>query len=200
MIIYFVRHGKDNKNYRGGWSEQPLIKEGIKQVQQLASYLDKRKDTIKIDKIISSDLKRARQTAKIINNRLNVTIEYTEKLREMNNGKLAGMLNSSANKKYPGIYYNTLELDEKYPEGESPIEFYNRVVKDFEILVKENEKIENLMFVTHSGVINIIYKYINNMEWSNKIKSIEIENASIFRLIVNQNKRYFDMQNFKNFN
>ncbi len=46
-----------------------------------------------IQKIISSDLERAMQTANIINEELNLPIEYTEKLREMNNVKIAGMLN-----------------------------------------------------------------------------------------------------------
>ena len=30
MRIFFVRHGKDDGNYRGGWSTMPLIEEGKK--------------------------------------------------------------------------------------------------------------------------------------------------------------------------
>ena len=84
-----------------------------------------------IQKIISSDLKRAKQTAEIINGELKLPIEYTEKLREMNNGKIAGMLNEEVEKLYPGLYYNTLAIDEKYPGGESPLDFYKRIKNSF---------------------------------------------------------------------
>ena len=162
----------------------PLIDEGKEQVKKLANFLAKKKDEYKIEKIISSDLLRTRQTTEIINQKLKLPVEYTERLREMNNGKIAGMLNSEVEKIYPRLYYNTLRIDERYLGGESPIEFYNRIIRDFEEIVNENKEYKNIMIVTHSGVINIIYRYINNMEWSNKIKSIKISNASIYSLII----------------
>ena len=51
--------------------------------------------------------------------------------------------------------------------------FYDRIIKEFENIVKENSNYDNIMIVTHAGVINIIYRYINNLEWSNKIKPIK---------------------------
>lgn len=199
MVIYFVRHGKDDDAYRGGWSNLQITEEGKKQVKKLADYLEKNKDKFIIRKIISSDLERARQTTEIINKKLNVPVEYTCRLREMNNGDIAGMLNTEVEKRYPGLYYNTLDIDEKYPGGESPIEFYNRIVNDFEDIVKENKNTGNFMVITHSGVINIIYRYINKMEWSNKIKSIKIANASIYSLRIEKNKREFELENFKRY-
>ena len=199
MKIYFIRHGKDDGNYRGGWSDQPIIDEGVCQVKKLADYLESKQEEYKIEKIISSDLLRARQTTEIINEKLKLKVEYTKRLREMNNGKLAGMLNTEAEKKYPGLYYNTLDIDERYPGGESPIEFYDRIIKDFEDIIKENEIYNNIMIVTHSGVINIIYRYINNMEWSNKIKSIKVSNAGIYSLVINGDKREFELENFNDY-
>ena len=196
MRIFLVRHGKDDENYRGGWSLVPLTEEGINQVKKLAEFLNTQKDYYNIEKIISSDLERARQTTNIINEKLNVNVEFTERLREMNNGKIAGMLNKDVEKIYPGLYYNTLRMDERYPGGESPIEFHDRIIKDFKDIVKENKNHNNIMIVTHSGVINIIYRYINNMEWSNKIKSIKVSNASIYSLILENNNRYFELENY----
>lgn len=199
MVIYFVRHGKDDENYRGGWSNLPLIEEGKEQVSKLAIYLEKNIGEFNIQKIISSDLKRAKQTAEIINENLNLPIEYTKRLREIDNGEIAGMLNSEVEKRFPGIYYKSLKINERYPGGESPIEFYNRIIKDFEDILEENKNIGNLMIITHSGVINIIYRYINNMKWSNKIKSIEIDNASIYSLRIENNKRKFELENFRDY-
>ena len=39
MKIIFVRHGKDDDRYRGGWSESNLIPEGIEQAKLLAAHL-----------------------------------------------------------------------------------------------------------------------------------------------------------------
>ena len=199
MRIFLVRHGKDDGNYRGGWSLVPLTEEGINQVKKLAEFLNTQKDYYNIEKIISSDLERARQTTNIINEKLNVNVEFTERLREMNNGKIAGMLNKDVEKIYPGLYYNTLRIDERYPGGESPIEFHDRIIKDFKNIVKENKNHNNIMIVTHSGVINIIYRYINNMEWSNKIKSIKVSNASIYSLILDNNNRCFELENYNEY-
>lgn len=55
------------------------------------------------------------------------------------------------------------------------------------------------MIVTHSGVINIIYRYINGMEWSNKIKSIKVGNASIYSLIIENGKRCFELENYNEY-
>ena len=199
MRIFLVRHGKDDGNYRGGWSLVPLTEEGINQVKKLAEFLNTQKDYYNIEKIISSDLERARQTTNIFNEKLNVNVEFTERLREINNGKIAGMLNKDVEKIYPGLYYNTLRIDERYPGGESPIEFHDRIIKDFKDIVKENKNHNNIMIVTHSGVINIIYRYINNMEWSNKIKSIKVSNASIYSLILDNNNRYFELENYNEY-
>ncbi len=114
----------------------------------------------------------------------------------MNNGKIAEMLNKDVEKIYPGLYYNTLRMDERYPDGESPIEFHDRIIKNFEDIINENRQYDNIMIVTHSGVINIIYRYINDMEWSNKIKSIKVSNAGIYVLNIEDKQRYFELGNY----
>lgn len=195
-IIYLIRHGEDDSSFRGGWSSNELTAKGIIQSKKLALFL---KQNYRIEKIISSDLMRAKQTADIINSELNIDIEFTDKLREMNNGLLAGMKNEIAEEMFPGVYFNTLDINEKYPNGESPKEFYNRIINDFEIILEENYTFNNMALITHSGVINIIYKYINNQEWSNKEKSIKINNASIYILEIDENCRKFIDENIYKF-
>lgn len=154
-------------------------------------------EVFKIQKIISSDLNRAKQTANIINEELKLPIEYTERLREMNNGEIAGMLNEDVEKLYPGLYYNTLAIDEKYPGGESPIEFYNRIEKNFNEIINENKSLDSIMLVTHSGVINILYYVMRKLEWSNKQKGFPSGNASIHRIVIKDDERYIDIENYK---
>lgn len=175
----------------------PLLEEGIEQSKKVAKYLKSMQNEYNIQKIISSDLNRAMQTADIINTELNLPIEYTERLREMNNGKIAGMLNEEVEKLYPGLYYNTLAIDEKYPGGESPIDFYNRIENNFKEIINENKDLDNIMLVTHSGVISIIYHIIRNLEWSNKQKGFPVANTSIHRVVINNGERIIDLENLK---
>ena len=185
MNIFLVRHGDDDEQYRGGWSSLPLTQLGIEKVKKLADFFSNEQEDIKIDRIISSDLKRAKMTADIINEKLNVKIKYDERLRENNNGILAGMLNEEAIKKFPNMYFSILEYDERFPEGESPKEFYERIKEAFFSIVNENNDVENLMLVTHAGVINIIYHIISNIEWSNKQKKLKIPKTSITKIVIN---------------
>lgn len=175
MIIYLIRHGMDDENYRGGWSNLGLVEEGVNQSKLLAGYLYENKEKYNITTLISSDLRRAVETTKEIGEKLNVSTKFSSEWREINNGVLAGMLNTEALQKFPGLFFNTLRMDEQYPNGESPIEFYNRIKEAWHKLCNRiiNSEIgPNVMLVTHGGVINIIYYIINGIEWTNKCASL----------------------------
>ena len=194
MKIYFVRHGKDDDNFRGGWSELDLIEEGRVQAEKLATYLCDNQELYKIEQIISSDLPRTMSTAKYISDKLNIPLIKETQIREMNNGDLAGISNRFAEEKYPGLYFNTLEMDEKYPNGESPIDFYNRIKNwFFEFLKDCHGKKNNMVVVTHSGVINIIYYIVNNMDWSNRAKPFKVSNCSLH--VFDTNSMRFEVEN-----
>lgn len=180
MKIIFVRHGKDDENYRGGWSNLGLVPEGIEQAKQLAKYLKEKNEEYCITRIVSSDLTRAKETADIISVELGLPVVTDEKLREADNGEVAGMPNAEALEKYPGLFWSTLKPDECYPNGESPMQFFTRIKTWFETFLSECKDTEgNVLVVTHGGVINIVYHLVNHMEWSNTKKSVPIGNCSI---------------------
>lgn len=171
MLIYLVRHGKDYEDYRGGWSNLGLIQEGINQSKKLAEHLYDNKDKYNINTLISSDLKRTVETVNEISLKFNMPVKFCKDWREINNGVLAGMLNTEALEKYPGLYFNTLQMDEQYPSGESPLEFYCRIKNAYKKLcdkIINGEIGPNVVLVTHGGVIEIIYYIINGLEWTNK--------------------------------
>ena len=74
MKIIFVRHGKDDDRYRGGWSDLDLIPEGEEQAKRLAKYLKENENVFHISSIISSDLRRALTTATYIGDELKISI------------------------------------------------------------------------------------------------------------------------------
>ena len=198
MKFIFIRHGKDDGKYRGGWSNQDIISEGKEQAHKLAKYLEENNESLNISKFVVSDLKRAITTANIANEFLDLPVELEPELREMNNGDLAGMLNDDALVKYPGLFFNTLEMNEKYPNGESPIDFYNRIKEWFYQAIETYKDVDgNIAFITHSGVINIIYYIVKDLNWSNKEKSYKIGNCSIH--ILDLSKMKFVVENYRGF-
>ncbi|MCD5003739.1 histidine phosphatase family protein, partial [Enterococcus saccharolyticus] len=163
MNIYLVRHGQDDESVRGGWCEHGLLDEGKRQSQLLGEKLSE----IAFDAIFSSDLTRAVETTEIILSNLVSPLEiyYTSNLREINNGLLAGMKHELAEERFPGLYYKTLAFNERYPLGESPQEFYQRISNYWKKIITNQEK-EDILIVTHGGVINIIFHLLNNVPYT----------------------------------
>ena len=59
MILYLIRHAKDDNSIRGGWSHHSLTEEGRQQARLLAEFIKKQENNLEIKKIYSSDLPRA---------------------------------------------------------------------------------------------------------------------------------------------
>ena len=198
MNLLFVRHGKDSDQHRGGWSQLDLLPEGKREAEALADYLAQHKEDYHFMKIITSDLKRAETTATILAETLQLPLEKERDLRETNNGDLAGMLNSEADQKFPRLYFRSLAMDEHYPNGESPREFYQRIKTWFELFLKENHNSdETQIVVTHGGVINIIYHLVNQIEWTNKSNLFHVKHCSIS--LLNTKTLVFEVENQTDF-
>lgn len=161
---------------------RPLVRDGDIQARELANKVKCRADALNIKAIISSDLPRAFQTAAPCAQALGISIKKEKGWRETNNGKLAGMLNKEAQRRYPGMYWSALEPDQRYPGGESPIEFYKRITQEFFVLqqkVIDDVIPSNVMVFTHSGVISIIYSIVYGINWTNKTRSFDIPYTSV---------------------
>lgn len=198
MNILFVRHGKDSDQHRGGWSQLDLLPEGKREAKTLADYLVQHKEDYHFTKMITSDLKRAETTATILVEALQLPLEKESSLRETNNGDLAGMLNSEVDQKFPRLYFRSLAMDEHYPNGESPREFYQRIKTWFQRFLQENNNSdETQIVVTHGGVINIIYHLVNQIEWTNKSNLFHVKHCSIS--LLNTKMLVFEVENQTDF-
>ena len=106
-MIYLMRHGRDDEDYVGGWSDVLLTKKGIKQIERQAEWI---KENLHIKRIVCSNVKRALQTAEIVNKYLNVNIEINDNLKEQNKGLLNGMKKDIAEVKYPEYFEDVLNF------------------------------------------------------------------------------------------
>ena len=145
MIIYIVRHGQTEENLQRilqGHMPGTLTEQGKEQVQRAAEQLSR--EGVKFTRIVSSDLKRAMDSAQIIADKLNLPIIPMEILRERDWGKFTGMSIADAMDKY--------RVDGKwqFPEGTTETEegIYERANKALVELQKRFAD-ETIIVVTH---------------------------------------------------
>ena len=158
MKIYLCRHGQttgDIEDRYGGDYDDHLTELGRKQATELANKLvDK-----KIERIFSSSMVRAQETAKNLSEKLGVPIETVGGFRERNqNGILTGMIKSEAKEKYPDLvdqlkdYQNAIDGAEQYQV------FSDRVTHSFKEVLNRNET--SIVIVTHGGPIRALFRGI----------------------------------------
>ena len=98
--LLLVRHGQtaDNASHVfQGQGGRGLNDEGRRQARQLAQRLR----TAGVDRIVSSDLERAAETADLLGQALSLDVEEDEELREVNVGAWTGLSYSEVAARYP---------------------------------------------------------------------------------------------------
>ena len=158
MYLYFVRHGQTDDNFKSivqGRIDNPLNEVGKLQARETGLKL--KNLNIKFDKIYSSPLIRAKESATIINDILQIgPLNVCFGLIEREFGNLEGLDVS---------YMRSLVKDPNFkPVGfESDEEIINRV-KDFIDTIYTDG--ENLLLVCHSHTIKALLTYIDNKKYS----------------------------------
>lgn len=158
LNIYLLRHGETEQNLKGlyyGKLDIDITDKGIKQIE----YINNKVKNITFDKIYVSNMKRAMSSADIILKDKHIPYIIDKRLSEMNLGVFEGKNYEDIQREYP-IEYKEWSNDWKAyapPKGESYISFYERVKEFFQEILKLED--ENVLLVTHSGVIRSILTY-----------------------------------------
>jgi len=168
MKIVYLRHGEskdDPGNQFGGWADFELTETGREQARNSIQNLsDLQKNlNFKFDICIHSPLKRASEVAKIVSERLELSIEELMWLKEKNGyGLLTGMEKEYAKVKYPELYKNILD---GYIFGSEPEDkFIERVKISHDILKNRNQ---NILAVTHGGYLKKIIEHVYSRKFIN---------------------------------
>ena len=152
-MIYLIRHGQTDWNVERkiqGQTDIPLNINGKQQAKEAAEEIA----NLKIDKIISSDLSRAKETAEIINKKVGAKITFDKRLREVNYGNYEGAQIDKFTDEQWKIFNETPEKI----KGESRQQVYDRV-KSFIDEIKDDE---NVLVVTHGGSLRMMLYYAKN--------------------------------------
>ena len=156
MKIYVTRHGETEWNVLNkvcGLTDVALTENGIEQAKVLAYKVS----GLGIDVIISSPLKRAYETGRIVAERCGAPIVIDNRLIEQNYGIYEGV-----DRKDPAFLANKRNFAYRYPEGESMMQLAYRVY-GFLDEIKKQYSGKNVLIVSHGGICRVINTYFTDM-------------------------------------
>lgn len=184
--ILLIRHGETAWNAikrLQGHLDIPLNAEGERQAAALGRALQGET----LDAVFSSDLQRARQTAKAIAAPRSMAVQIDPGLRERCYGAFEGMLYSEISQRFPQAYaaWQARDIDARFPEGvyvaETLHEFAERAVSTIIRIVSENQY-RRVALVTHGGVLECAYRHAQGVGFSHA-RDFDIFNASLNRFL-----------------
>lgn len=193
--IFLIRHGRQCSKLCN--VDVELDETGRRQ----AELLGKRLASYGLEKLYSSDLLRARETAEIINRTLDVPYEILPDIHEINFGCFTGKTNEEIREKYARFQSERAlhREDMKYPEGgECGADVVERAMPQLRKLCERPE--DRVGVVTHGGVIRSLCAHILQTGQKNKLKfGIDLENTSLTHLIYDKERDLFFLERFNDF-
>ena len=157
MKITLIRHGEVEAPYIGkynGHNDIGLSQQGKQEAKKLAELF-----TCKaFDLVYGSDLRRAKETLAPFSQAQDTI--YTEKLREKSWGKHEGL--SFEEIMAQGIVYENFEQWIEALDGES-LAVYMKRIKQFFFEELAAQKVDNVLVVTHAGVIRVLMAIVRNI-------------------------------------
>ena len=140
--------------------DEPISPKGQEEARKLWSYLCDRQ----ISAIYVSGYLRTAQTIDHVAKQLGITPIVDERLNEIDNGCIEGLSDEEIQQKYPEVWRGFYEraADFRFPEGESGEEACRRIAA----FLEEKRQIhsnENIVIVSHEGLIRILMCYLINL-------------------------------------
>ena len=176
--VLFIRHGQTDFNLERrlqGAMPVTLNDCGRSQSQALAHYLK----TVPIDAIYSSPRSRALETAQIIGDIVQKTVQEDERLAEINFGEFEGHTFAEVEARFPEAYrkwesgYRTYRV----PGGESRVDVQLRMQAAWDDIVS-GKALQTVAIVGHSSAIMILLKSMFA-----RMPDLPMKNTSITTLV-----------------
>lgn len=203
MKLYIIRHGETDwnviKRFQGR-SDIPLNEEG----RRLARITSEALREVPFDKIYTSPLKRAYETAMIIKRDRDIPVIEEPRIIEISFGEYEGLCCSRENYNIPDPeFMNFFDKPEAYkpPKGAESIEQLKSRTADFLQEIVHNKTMENdtILVSTHGAALRGILSNLNNIRiedfWKGGVHKncavtiVEVKNGQAF--IIEEGKTYY---------
>lgn len=177
--FYIFRHGESSYNLagriQGRTNDSVLTGRGKEQAAKVGRYLADKG----IEIIIASPLKRAVQTAEIVDEYLQVPLVVDEHFIEVNVGVIEGLHHSEATAKYKDDYVKWRDRENRWPEfcfegGESKADVRKRVWEGLQNWV-ENPDYQTVAVASHGIMLGQVMIALNAADR-------EVDNGSILHI------------------
>lgn len=179
MNWYFLRHGQINSNLNhvySGRSDEPLNKVGIEQAQRAAELVASKS----IDRVISSPLARAGQTATIIGSANGLKVTFDQAFNEMAFGPWEGLSEERIKQQYPleWVLWNSQPHKLMLHGRETLEQLQTRVVHGMQHIEAEGVG-SNILVVSHVAVIRVAILFAEGRPLS-EYKTVAVDNCQLF--------------------
>jgi broad specificity phosphatase PhoE len=180
--IVLVRHGATDWNLQGrcqGSTDRDLSDVGIRQAEQLAVLLSNEK----IHAIYSSNLRRARQTAELISQPLNLSVMIEDDVRELDHGELEGLTFNEIKSAHAEFLarWRSIPAEICVPGGERLAAVAERAWNGLTQIVRRHQVTENIVVVSHNfPILGIICRV--TATHLNDYRAFHVDPCSLTRL------------------
>jgi len=158
IFITFMRHGRsraDDEQVIEGRYDSPLTEVGREQVTRRArQWLE---TGVCYDRIITSTLARARESAEIVGRVLQVPVDLDPDWMEMDNGPLAGLSHEEAQERYPRPAFRN-PYEGLAGSGESEWDLHSRAARAVQRLIRRGPG--RYLVVAHGGILNAALRHV----------------------------------------
>ena len=184
--LILVRHGETDWNAQDRWqghSDTALNEVGREQARRLTDELEP------VDALYSSDLRRARDTAEIIAERLHLEIRLDPRLRERGFGSWEGLTTEEIESSFPEEQARWRAGIGAGPHDAEPFEAFAARVGSFVDDVVSLHPGDEVLVVTHGGTIRVVHALATGLDYVRDHRSIPaVANCSSSRFAVRDGK------------
>ncbi len=192
--IFLIRHGRQSSKLCN--VDVSLDEAGRKQSRLLADRLC----GYGLEALYCSDLKRARETAQIIGDKLGLAAKETDEFREIDFGDMTGKEDSVIMQEYAAFREERacMESDLAYPGGECGKDVVDRVMPVLMGICRTSAT--RVAVVTHGGVIRALCAHVTGTDLKNKLKfSVDLENTSLTQFRYDERRERFYLERLNDF-
>lgn len=153
--ILIARHGESDWNRDRRWqghADRPLTERGREQSRALAERLAH----IELGGIYASDLRRARETAEAVAERLGLDMQIEPALREVDVGSWSGLTREEAEQRFPEGFRRWRSGLPGWDDGETYEAMAKRVLDAVQRIADEHEG-GRVLIVSHGGPIRALH-------------------------------------------
>lgn len=157
--VLLTRHGETAWNRDGrlqGWAPTPLTDRGHDQARALAAAVDTEYD---VDRIVASDLRRARQTAAYLADCTGYEPTYESVWRERDFGRYQGLPRETVFEDHDRLSFRRAgraAVDARPESGESLRDVHERVLTGWDRLLADSGPDETIVVVAHGGPLYLL--------------------------------------------